>query len=42
MVKTLPSNAGCGQGAKIPRASWSKNPNVKQKQHYNKFSNGLH
>ena len=43
VVKTLPSNAGCGQGAKIPHASWSKKKqNVKQKQHYNKFNNGLH
>ena len=47
----MPSNAGVvgsipGQGAKIPRASWPKNQNIKQKQHCNKFNkdflNGIH
>ena len=38
VVKTLPSNAGGmgsipGQGTKTPRASWSKNQNMKQKQY---------
>ena len=52
VVKTSPSNAGVtgsisGRGgAKIPRASRSKNPNVKQKQYCNKFNkdfkNGPH
>ena len=42
MVKTLPSNAGSvgsipGLGAKIPRASWPKTQNIKQKQYCNKF-----
>ena len=51
VVKTSPSNAvGVGsipgQGAKIPHASWPKNPNIKQKQYFNKFNkdfeNGSH
>ena len=51
MVKTSPSNAeGAalipGQGAKILRASWPKNQNIKQKQYCNKFNkdfkNGPH
>ena len=51
VVKTLPSNAGGaglipGWGAKIPRASWPKNQNIKQKQYCNKFNkdfkNGPH
>ena len=50
-VKTPPSNAGVtgsisGQGDKIPHASRSKNPNVKQKRYCNKFNkdfkNGPH
>ena len=44
VVKTSPPNAGVtgsisGQGAKIPHASQSKNPNVKQKRYCNKFNN---
>ena len=36
MVKTSPSNAGSvgsipGQGTKIPRASWPKNQNIKNR-----------
>ena len=51
MVKTSASNAGgvdliSGQGARIPHASQSKIPNIKQKQCCNKFSkdfkNGPH
>ena len=51
MVRTSPSNAGGassipGWGAKIPRASWPKNQNMKQKQYCNKFNedfkNGPH
>ena len=46
MVKPLPSNAGGGQGAKIPHTSQPKRQNIKQKQHCNKFNkdlkNGLH
>ena len=51
MVKNLPSNAGSlgsipGQRAKTPQASWTKYPNVKQKQYCNKFNkdykNGPH
>ena len=51
MVKTSPSNAGGagsipGWGAKILHASGSKNQNIKQKQHCNKFNkdfkNGPH
>ena len=42
-VKTPPSDAeGAssipGWRAKIPQASWPKDQNVKQKQHYNKFN----
>ena len=33
----------CGQGVKIPRASWPKSQNIKQKQCCNKdFKNGPH
>ena len=51
VVKTSPSNAVSvglipGRGAKIPRASWPENQNLKQKQHCNKFNkdfkNGPH
>ena len=48
VLQTSLSNAGGassipGQGAKIPRASQSKNQNIKQKQHCNKdFKIGLH
>ena len=51
VVKTSPfSTEGAGlipgQGAKIPRASWPKNQNIKQKQYCNKFNkdfkNGPH
>ena len=51
MVKTSPSSAGGvgsipGRGAKIPRASQTKNQNIKQKQYCNKlnkdFKNGPH
>ena len=43
VVKTLPPNAGGtglipSWGAKIPRASWPKNQNIKQKQYCNKFN----
>ena len=43
MVKTLPSNpedVGSipGQEAKIPRALWLKNQNIKQEQCCNKFN----
>ena len=51
MVKMSPSNLGVAglipdQGIKIPRASWPKSQNIKQKQYYNKvnkdFLNGPH
>ena len=43
VVKTSPSNAGDAglipdEAAKIPHASRTKNQNIKQKQHCNKFS----
>ena len=46
VVKISPSNTGGvgsipGQGAKIPRASWPKSKNRKQKQYCNKFSKDL-
>ena len=37
VVKTLPSNAIPGWGAKILHASWPKVQNIKQKQHCNRF-----
>ena len=45
-VGTLPSNAGgmrsiLGSGLKIPHASRSKNQNIKQKQHCNRFKKWL-
>ena len=51
MVKISPSNAGGaglipGWEAKIPRASWPKNQDIKQKQYCNRvnkdFKNGQH
>ena len=51
MVKTSPSRARgegaiSGEGAKIPRASWPKNQNIKQNQYCNEFNkdfkNGSH
>ena len=46
VVKTSPSNAGGvgsipGRGTKIPRASWPKNQNIKQKKYCNKFNKDL-
>ena len=46
VVKSSPSNAGGkgsipGWGAKIPRAWWPKNQNIKQKQYCNKFNKRL-
>ena len=41
VVKTSPSNAGGGQGAKIPLTSQPKSQNIKQKQHCNKFNQDL-
>ena len=43
MVETLPSNTGDAsltpsQAGTIPRASWSENQNIKQKQYCKKFS----
>ena len=43
VVKSSPSNAeGVGSipgwGAKIPRASWPKNQNIKEKRYCNKFN----
>ena len=43
VVKTSPSIVGgagwiSGQGAKILRALWPKNQNIKQKQYCNKFN----
>ena len=43
LVKTSPSDAGgvgsiLGQGGKIPRASWPKKQNTKQKQYGNKLN----
>ena len=38
VVKTLPSNAGAGQGAKIPHALRPKKQNTKQNQYCNKFN----
>ena len=43
VVKTLPSSAEgmgliSGRGARIPRASWPKNQNIKQKQYCNKLN----
>ena len=45
-VKTSLSNAKCmcsipGQEAKIPRSTWPKNQNIKQKQYCNKFNKRL-
>ena len=46
LVKTSLSNAGDvgsipGWGIKIPRASWPKHQNIKQKQYWNKFNEDL-